>query len=148
MCDNRRMSRRASGAMHVARVRHVQDEKEYVSVLLRQSYRVGRQVKHRTLASLTALPPAVIDAIERSLRGEHLVSAAAALRIVRSPPHGHVAAVLGTFRALGLEALLDRRPSRERDLAVALVVARLLAPCSKLATARTLGQSTLGGVLD
>ena len=133
--------------MHVARVRHVQDGKEYVSVLLRQSYRVGRQVKHRTLASLTALPPAVIDAIERSLRGEHLVSAAAALRIVRSTPHGHVAAVLGTLRALGLEALLDRRPSRERDLAVAMVVARLLAPCSKLATARTLGQSTLGAVL-
>ena len=134
--------------MHVARVRHVQGGKEYVSVLLRQSYRVGRQVKHRTLASLTALPPTVIEAIERSLRGEHLVSAAAAWRIVRSTPHGHVAAVLGTLRALGLEALLDRRPSRSRDLAVALVVARLLAPCSKLATARTLGQSTLGSVLD
>jgi len=134
--------------MHVARVRHVQGGKEYVSVLLRQSYRVGRQVKHRTLASLTALPEAVVDAIERSLRGERLVPAGEALRIVRSTPHGHVAAVLGTLRSLGLEALLDRRPSRSRDLAVTLVVARLLAPCSKLATARTLGQSTLGSVLD
>src|SRR5450759_726178 len=148
MCDDWCMARRASGAMHVARVRHVQGGKEYVSVLLRQSYRVGRQVKHRTLASLTALPEAVVDAIERSLRGERLVPAGEALRIVRSTPHGHVAAVLGTLRSLGLEALLDRRPSRSRDLAVTLVVARLLAPCSKLATARTLGQSTLGSVLD
>jgi len=134
--------------MHVARVRHVQGGRTYTSVLLRQSYREGRSVKHRTLASLTALPPAVIDAIERSLRGEHLVSAEAAWRIVRSTPHGHVAAVLGLVRRLGLEGLLDRRPSRERDLAVAMVVARLLAPCSKLATARTFGQSTLGSVLD
>ena len=89
----------------------------------------------------------MIEAIERSLRGERLVAAGDAFRIVRSTPHGHVAAVLGTLRALGLEPLLDRRPSRSRDLAVALVVARLLAPCSKLATARTLGQSTLGAVL-
>lgn len=134
--------------MHVARVRHVQGGREYTSVLLRQSYREGRQVKHRTLASLTALPPTVIDAIERSLRGEHLVSAAAAFRIVRSTPHGHAAAVLGMLRSLGLEALLDRHASRSRDLALGMVVARLLAPCSKLATARTLGQSTLGQLLD
>ncbi len=87
--------------MHVARVRRVHGGTEYVSVLLRQSYRVGHQVKHRTLASLTALPPAVIEAIERSLRGEHLVSAAAAFRIVRSLPHGHVAAVLGRLRGSG-----------------------------------------------
>ncbi|HEY5519233.1 MAG TPA: IS1634 family transposase [Candidatus Limnocylindrales bacterium] len=90
----------------------------------------------------------MVDAIERSLRGEHLVPAAAAWRIVRSTPHGHVAAVLGLVRRLGLEALLDRRASRSRDLALAMVVARLLAPCSKLATARTFGQSTLGSVLD
>src|SRR5665647_2404154 len=147
MCDDVRMTRRASGAMHVARVRHVQGGREYTSVLLRQSYREGRSVKHRTLASLTALPPAVIDSIERSLRGERLVPAEAAWRIVRSTPHGHVAAVLGMLRSLGLEALLDRRASRSRDLALGMVVARLLAPCSKLATARTLGQSTLGSVL-
>jgi hypothetical protein len=141
------MAKRASGAMHVARVRHVQGGREYTSILLRQSYRVGRQVKHRTLASLTALPPAVVDAIERSLRGEHLVSAAAAFRIVRSLPHGHVAAALGLLRSLGLEALLDRRPSRTRDLAVGLIVSRVISPASKLATARMLGQSTLGQIL-
>ncbi len=142
------MSKRATGAMHVARVRHAQGGREYTSILLRQSYRVGRQVKHRTLASLTALPPAVVDAIERSLRGEHLVSAAAALRIVRSLPHGHVAAALGLLRSLGLEARLDRRPSRSRDLAVALIVQRVLSPASKLATAQLLSQSTLGQILD
>jgi hypothetical protein len=133
--------------MHVARVRRVHEGTEYVSVLLRQSYRVGRQVKHRTLASLTALPPAVVDAIERSLRGERLVGAAEAFRIRRSLPHGHVAAVLGMLRSVGLEALLEPRPSRARDLACALVVARLISPASKLATARTLGQTTLGDVV-
>ena len=141
------MTKRASGARHVARVRRVHGEREYVSVLLRQSYREGSSVKHRTLASLTALPETVIDAIERSLRGERLVPAEAALRIRRSLPHGHVAAVLGMLRSLGLPALLDRRPSRMRDLAIALVAARLIAPASKLATAALLGQSTLGACL-
>jgi len=138
------MEKRASGAMHVARVRSVHGGKAYVSVLLRQSYREDGKVKHRTLASLTALPPAVIDAIERSLRGERLVPADEALSIRRSLPHGHVAAVLGMVRALGLPGMLDRRPSRLRDLATALVAARLIAPASKLATAALLGQSTLG----
>ena len=69
------MAKRASGAMHVARVRRVHGDKEYVSVLLRQSYREGASVKHRTIASLTALPESVIEAIERSLRGERLVPA-------------------------------------------------------------------------
>ena len=141
------MPKRATGAMHVARVKRVHKGKEYVSVLLRQSYRDGPRVKHRTLASLTALPAAVIDAIERSLRGERLVPADEALRIIRSRPHGHVAAVLGTARTLGLPELLDRRPSRERDLALALITARVLAPASKLATARMLEGSTLAADL-
>ena len=133
--------------MHVARVRRVHAGKEYVSVLLRQSYREGHSVKHRTLASLTALPATVVDAIERSLRGERLVPAGAAFRIVRSLAHGHVAAVIGTLRSLGLETLLDRRPSRQRDLAVALVAGRVVRPASKLATARLLGVTTLGEVM-
>lgn len=130
--------------MHVARVRSIHGGKEYVSVLLRQSYREDGKVKHRTLASLTALPPAVIDLIERSLRGERFLPAGEALSIRRSLPHGHVAAVLGMARSLGLPSLLDRRPSRARDLALALLAARLIAPASKLATAALLGQSTLG----
>lgn len=133
--------------MHVARVRSVHGGKTYVSVLLRQSYREDGRVKHRTLASLTALPPSVIELIERSLRGERLVPADEALSIRRSLPHGHVAAVLGMTRALGLPGILDRRPSRARDLATALIAARLIAPASKLATAALLGQSTLGTAL-
>ena len=135
--------------MHVARVRRVHKGKEYVSVLLRQSYREGPRVKHRTLASLTALPPAAIEALERALKGETLVPAGGdGLRITRSLPHGHVAAVLVMLRGLGLERLLDRRPSRARDLAVALIVARILAPASKLATARNLSATTLASELD
>ena len=134
--------------MHVARVRRVHGGKEYVSVLLRQSYREGPSVKHRTLASLTALPETVVDAIERSLRGERLVPAGEVFRIVRSLPHGHVAAVLGMLRSIGLETLFERRTSRQRDLALALVASRLVRPASKLATTRTLGQTTLAEILD
>ena len=134
--------------MHVARVRSVHGGREYVSVLLRQSYREGGKVKHRTLASLTALPPAAIEALDRALRGEALVPASGGgLRILRSLPHGHVAAALGMLRALGLERTLERRSSRMRDLAVALIVARILAPASKLATARGLGATTLAAEL-
>jgi hypothetical protein len=134
--------------MHVARVRRVHKGREYVSVLLRQSYREGPKVKHRTLASLTALPPAAIDALERALRGETLMPVGeGGLRIIRSLPHGHVGAALGMLRGLGLERLIDRRPSRGRDLAVALIVARLLEPASKLATARGLGATTLAAEL-
>jgi Transposase DDE domain len=141
------MEKRATGAMHVARVRSVHGGKEYVSVLLRQSYREDGKVKHRTLASLTALPAAVIDLIERSLKGERFLPAGEALSIRRSLPHGHVAAVLGMVRSLGLPGMLDRRPSRMRDLATALVAGRLIAPGSKLATATGLGVTTLGACL-
>ena len=135
--------------MHVARVRRVHKDKEYVSVLLRQSYREGGRVKHRTLASLTSLPPAAVDALDRTLRGEVLVPTdGTGLRIVGSLPHGHVAAVLAMLRALGLERLLERRPSRRRALAVALVVARILEPASKLATAQGLSTTTLAAELD
>lgn len=130
------MSKRATGAMHVARVRKIIKGKAYESALLRQSYRDGAKVKHRTLASLTALPSHVVDAIDRMLRGESLIPASEALAIERSWPHGHVAAVLGTAGKLGMPELLDSRPSRERDLALAMIVARVLQPASKLATTR------------
>ena len=133
--------------MHVVRVVSRQKGREYVSTLLRNSYREDGKVKKQTLANLSHLPEPIIELIRRSLAGEAFLAAGEALRIVASPPHGHVAAVLGTLRSLGLEALLDRRRSRVRDLAVALIVARVLAPASKLATARTLPQSTLGTIL-
>jgi hypothetical protein len=141
------MPKARTGAMHVVRVVSRQQGREYVSYLLRNSYREGGKVKKQTLANLSHLPLATIELIRRSLAGEALGPTGAAVEIRRSLPHGHVAAVLGLLRSLGLETLLDRRRSRQRDLAVALVVARLLAPCSKLATTRTLGQSTLGAVL-
>ena len=130
--------------MHVAKVVRPYKDRVYTYHFLRQTYREGRSVKHRTLANLSHLPPELIELIRRSLKGERFVAAADALRIVRSLPHGHVAAVLGLLRSLGLETLLDRAPSRSRDLAVALIVARLVSPASKLATARSLDQTKIG----
>jgi len=133
--------------MHVVRIKRRHGEREYETVLIRQSYRDGPSVKNRTLANLSALPAATIEVIRRSLAGEELVSAHEALTIERSWPHGHVAAVLGTAGKLGLEALLDAEPSRQRDLVLAMVVARILQPASKLATTRLLGTTSLGSLL-
>ena len=141
------MVKRGSGAMHVAKVARPYKDREYTYWFLRQTYREGGKVKHRTLANLSALPADVIELVARSLKGERFTPAGSSLRTVRTLPHGHVAAVLGMGRALGLPALLDRRPSRLRDLAVALVVARLLSPASKLATAAALDDTTLAGRL-
>ena len=134
--------------MHVVKVVSRQRGREYTSVLLRNSYREGGKVRKQTLANLSHLPEPLIELIRGWLKGERYLAASDAVRIVRSSPHGHVAAVLGMARALGLETLLDRRPSRERNLALAMLVARLLHPCSKLAVARTLGVSTLGALLE
>ena len=120
----------------------------YETTLLRRSYREGGKVRHQTLGNLSHLPAETIELIRRSLRGERLVPAEEALRIERSLPHGHVAAVLGTVRKLGLERLLGRERSRERDLALALVCQRLLRPGSKLSATRQFGLSTLAEELD
>jgi hypothetical protein len=133
--------------MHVVRVVSRQKGREYISWLLRTSYREDGKVKKRTLANLSHLPEPVIELIRGWLKGERYLPAGAAIRIRRSTPHGHVAAVLGLARALGLPALLDRRPSRERNLALGLVVQRLLQPASKLASAALFRQSTLGEIL-
>jgi hypothetical protein len=141
------MAKRGSGAMHVAKVGRPYKDREYTYWFLRQTYREDGKVKHRTLANLSALPAEVIELVARALRGEQFISAGAALRTVRTLPHGHVAAVLGLVRSLGLPGILDRRPSRMRDLATALIVARVLAPASKLATAGWLADTTLAGRL-
>ena len=117
------------------------------AILLRESHRDGAATRKRTLANLSHLPPDAIDALRRMLRGETLVSAAAQLEIERSWPHGHVAAVLGTLRKLGLETVLAARPSPERTRVVAMIVARIVAPASKLATARGLDAETTGNTL-
>ena len=127
------------------------------AILLRESYREGTRVKSRTLANLTSWPPAKVEALRSLLRGELTpagpvqTSLEDAFEIIRTRPHGQVAAVLGTLRKLGLEQLIARSRSRERDCVVAMICARILEPCSKLATARSLDaatlQSTLGELL-
>src|SRR3990170_5346298 len=135
---------RRGGAVHVATVRTRYKDRVYVSHLLRRSYREGGKVKHETLGNLSHLPEGVIELVRRALAGEELVPAGEAFAIERSLPHGQVAAVLGTLRTLGLERLLGRQRSRERDLCVALVCQRLLRPGSKLAATRQVGLTTPG----
>ncbi len=106
------------------------------AILLREGWREGRKIRKRTLANLSHWPEAQLDLLRRVLKGETLVSPSQALQLSRSLPHGHVAAVLGALRRLGLENLLDPKQHRRRDLVVAMIVARLLEPRSKLATAR------------
>ena len=116
------------------------------AILLRESYRQGGKVKTRTLANITHLSSQQIAALRLALAGS-LPSTSAPLpdsfRISRSLPHGHVAAVLGCLRNLQLDSILDPAPGRQRDLVIAMIVARILEPASKLATARGLHCDTL-----
>src|ERR1700745_1387573 len=122
------------------------------AILLRESYREDGKVKNRTLANLSSWPEARVEALARVLKGQPpAVGLDGAFEITRSLPHGHVAAVLGIARALGLEELIDPAPSRHRDLGTAMAVAQVIAPDSKLAIARGLrdqtAASSLGEVL-
>ncbi len=133
-------------------VESVRNRSSPPAVLLRESYRQDGRVKKRTLANLSKLPDAAIEAVRRVLHGEHLVNPEDAFTCLRSLPHGHIAAVLGTLKQLGLHTLIARQASRVRDLVVALIVARVIDAQSKLATARALAPetavSTLGRVLE
>jgi len=113
------------------------------AVLLRESYREGTKVRKRTLANLSALSAAQVDAIRRTLRGETLVPLADLFEIVQSHHHGHVHAIHIAIKQLGFESLIASRPSRERDLIVAMVMARIIEPTSKLATTRWWHTTTL-----
>jgi len=119
------------------------------AILLRESYREAGKVKNRTLANLSAWPEAKVDALARVLKGQPPPAAPLdkAFEIIRSLPHGHVAAVLGTARQLGLEELIDPVPSRHRDLVTAMAVAQVIAPDSKLAIARGLREETAASSL-
>jgi ribosomal protein L35 len=112
------------------------------AILLRESVRAQGKVQKRTLANLSHWPAERIDSLRRVLKGERLVSPDDALRVERSLPHGHVAAVLGTARRLGLPELIDAKSSRHRQITLAMIVARVLDPRSKLATARGLDEQT------
>ena len=137
--------------MHVARIRSGYTDKqgqrhEYESRYLRRTYRDGARVKHETLANLSGLPETVTDSIEAALKGAALVPAARAVTILRSLPHGHVAAVHAMAVKLGLPALLGPA-CPERDLALALIISRVVAPASKLSTLTWWAGTTLGADL-
>ena len=141
-----------SSAMHVARNRRTYvaksgERRVYESVLVRRTYREGGKVRHETLANLSALPAEAVTAIEATLKGERLVPAAQAVTITGSLPHGHVAAVHAMAAKLGLPALLGPA-GRPRDLALALVISRVVKPGSKLSTLTWWGDTTLGADLE
>jgi hypothetical protein len=137
-----------SGRVHVATTTRLYKGKLYQSHLLRRSFRVGSQVRHETLGNISHLSPELIDLIRRALAGEKFLPAAAAFVVERNLPHGHVEAVLGAMRRLNIDALLASKPSRQRDLVMAMIAERLLYPCSKLATTRLWHATTLAEELN
>ncbi len=118
------------------------------AILLRHSYRLGSKVKTRTLANLTEWPEHKVESLKRLLRGETLVSPHEIFAIESSVPHGHVQAVFGSIRKLELDRLIASKPSRQRDLVVAMIAERLIAASSKLATTRLWSSSTLAEELS
>ena len=105
------------------------------AVLLRESYREGNRVRKRTLANLSKLPDDVIENLRIVLKGGVAVeNYGEAFQILRSLPHGHVSAVLGTLNQLGIGELISSKSSRNRALIIAMIVARIIDPRSKLAT--------------
>jgi len=121
------------------------------AILLRESWREGGTARKRTLANLSHWPAHKVEQLRRVLRDEPLVAPDALFTVERSVPHGHVEAVLQMIRRLELDTVIATKRSRERDLVVALLIERLIQPCSKLATTRLWNTTTLGeslGVQD
>jgi hypothetical protein len=117
------------------------------AVLLREAWREGKRTRKRTVANLSSLPMGQVDLIRRVLKGEELIPADDAFEFLRARPHGHVAAVVGTMHKLGLPELLSTRKHPKRQLVLAMIAARILDPCSKLATAQRLDSDTLSSSL-
>ena len=146
---------RVTGKVHVVRVRKTHVDKQgharaYSSAYLRRTYREGKRVRNETVANLSALPEHVIDGIDAGLKGARLVPAGGEFSITRSLPHGHVAAVAAMAQRLGFPGLLGP-PCRARDLALALIISRVIRPASKLSTLTWWPDTTLGpdlGVAD
>jgi transposase len=118
------------------------------TILLREAHREGKKTFKTTLANLTHWPPERVEALDCFLKGKTIPATADSLTIERSLPHGHVEAVLGTMRRLGIASLLSSRPSRGRELALAMIAQRVLEPCSKLAATRLWHTTTLAGELQ
>ena len=128
---------------YVAEIKRKYKDREYVAYLLRRSYRQGGKVKQQTLGNLSHLPLETIEVIRRSLRGQTFVPVDEGIEIVRSQAHGHVSAIRAMLRKLELHEIIDPRPSRMRDLVEAMIVSRIAAPRTKLATVRSWHTTTL-----
>jgi transposase len=142
---------RPASAIHVVTNRRQGKGREYVTHLLRRSYREGGKVKNETVGNISHLPDELVELVRAGLRGEPVGVLSEAFSIERSLPAGHVMAALSMARRLELARLVDREPSRERDLVLAMVCQRAICPMSKLATVRAFSQSTLAdelGVAD
>ena len=129
-------------AVHVATIRRTHKGKTYVTHLLRHTYREKGKIKHVTLGNLSDLPEDLIEVMRRRLAGEPLPTVHDEFQIVRNLPHGHVAAVLGTLKKIGLEGLISSKPCREVQLVMAMLVLRIIAPGSKLANLISLHPET------
>ena len=140
-----------TGTAHVVTTTRKYKDQVYRTHLLRRSYREDGNVKNETLGNLSHLPESLIDIIRRSLQGETFVPLGQAFEVVRSAAHGDVEAVSAAMQRLGFASLMASKPSRERDLVLAMVAARIVAPHTKLATTRWWHTTTLAedfGVAD
>ena len=134
-------------AMHIATITRHYKGKIYKTYLLRHSYREGGKVKHLTLANLSKLPEEMILVLRKWLAGSPVPNQDDRFKMIRTTPHGHVAAVLGTLRRIGLDRVISSKPSRESQLAIALIVLRIISPGSKLANLTSLQPETAKNTL-
>jgi transposase len=139
---------RPIGAVHVVTNRRQGKHREYVTHLLRRSWREGGKVRNETVGNISHLPEEVVELVRAALKGERFVAFDERFRIERSLPAGHVEAALFMARRLELSRLLDRHACRERALCLAMILQRLLSPGSKLAMTRTFQQTTLASELS
>ncbi len=140
-----------TGTAHVVTTQRTYHGKVYRTHLLRRSYRENGKVKNETLGNLSHLPESLVDLIRRSLKGETFVPLGEAFEVIGSLPQGHVAAVQAAMQRLGMASLLASKPCRERELVLAMIAARIVAPQTKLATTRWWHTTTLAedfGVAD
>jgi transposase len=137
----------SKGAMHVAKIERRHGGRVYTSHLVRRSVREGKRVRHETIANVSRLPAHAIEALRRALGGEPVLAPGERFAIENPLPHGHVEAALQMARRLELGRLIDRRPSKERNLVLAMVLQRVLEPGSKLEMSRAFQRTTLAGEL-
>ena len=126
----------------------VPNRNSHPAILLREGWREGKRTLKRTVANISDWPQRKIETLRRLLKDELLVSPYDLFHTERTLPHGHVEAILGTIRKLGLESVISSKPCRERDLVVAMIAERVIHPCSKLATTREWHTTTLAEELS